>query len=668
MCTSATPLSTGVTAGATTAAFTNTIGDPSVVGCSSDNRSSYTGWYTYTTGASGGSLTVSLTHGTIRWAAISMYSGTCGSFTQIACNDLNNSSTEDASITATCLAPSTTYYIMVWSDGLTASNYYGSFTLNTSFTASNDCCNGATVITMNPTAIINSYTGTATGNNSTATADGTSKCFTAVNTVWYTFTAPVTGNYFVEVTAGTMQGPKLSLNTGTCGALTEQDCAGEEAGTIYDSWGTVGTTSPFGYSPYSSYSSAYTTAQACSVTMGTQVTIIIDSYTAVGTFSINVTTLKNDDIAQPLIINTCGFDFAGSTIGGTNCGSGAGAGNKYYNNVDNNTLTVCNGSTGASGGFTPCNGTAGNGEDATACVNGGDVGFGVENDTWFELCVTATSTLTLTFNPITTSCLPAGTTHGLQIALFTGAGNNLTKIDGGFCGMDITSSTVYTEVLAANTCVFIEIDSYNLLTDKSVQCDYTLRADILPACVLPVKLLYFTGTNEQGKIKLDWVTEEEINAGKYVIERSDDGINYSTIITTKAKSNTTQQTSYTAYDENPVINGINYYKLNEYDENGRGGLLSQAFVSNTAGFPKLSVYPNPSNGRININVINFNVPSVRVEIDDVYGNAVWSSSIQLTEGNSLQQIDLSMIEAGMYFVKATDGTNFYKQTLLISKD
>jgi len=267
----------------------------------------------------------------------------------------------------------------------------------------------------------------------------------------------------------------------------------------------------------------------------------------------------------------------------------------------------------------------------------------------------------------TASCLPTGTPNGLQIALFTGAGNNLAKIDGGFCNMDVTSSTVFTEALAANTCVFIEIDSYNTPTYKSVQCDYTLNATLVPTCVLPLKLLYFTGNNEQGKIKLDWATEEETNSGKYIIERSENGIDYNPIITQKAIGNTNQQTSYTAYDYNPIMNGINYYKLSGYDLNGNGGLLSQTFVSNTAGFPKLNVYPNPSNGKINISISNFTVPSVVIEINDVYGNTVWTSNIDLTNGNSLQQIDLSILEAGVYFAITSDGTNFYKQSLIISK-
>src|ERR1039458_1214865 len=93
LCTSTPALSTGTTAGATTTAFTNT-GDP-VPSCeSAANKYSYTGWYKYTTGASGGSLTISMASNAassgIKWGALTLYSGSCGSFTELSCSDPNN--------------------------------------------------------------------------------------------------------------------------------------------------------------------------------------------------------------------------------------------------------------------------------------------------------------------------------------------------------------------------------------------------------------------------------------------------------------------------------------------------------------------------------------------------------------------------------------------------
>jgi type IX secretion system substrate protein len=817
LCTGVVPtLTLGANAGATTAAFTTSGSDPSVGtgsgGCSTDNRCSYTGWYKYTTGAQGGNLTISMTVGSIKYGSMSMYSGSCGSFTQINCEDANSATatTPPPNITATCLAPNTTYYIMVWSDGLSTSNYYGTFTLTTTFTANNDCCNsayvlstgtttgtnvgatttgtdptsacdndgnysysvwyqyttgaisgnltvslarggiqyaelgiysgtcgsfteldcsdpnisaatptvtagclaanttyyimvacdgaaasgydgtytlttsfaasaagndccsGATAITMNVTATIGSYTGTATGTNAAATADENSYCFTPNKNQWYTFVAPVTGSYYCGIVAGTIVDPEISVLTGSCGSFTEASCAGTKSGVTLDA--NHGATVALGtytlpYAPFSEYSAGYTYGGICSVTAGTTVYVMVDNSPSgsAGTYTLTVANLKNDDIANPLIINNCGSVFQGTTIGATNCSNGIG--NGFYNNVDNNTATACDGSTGVTscGNLAGAPGSAcynGASQQTDANNNGGDIGYTIENDSWYVFCVVSNCTVTITFDVASASCLvPNGSVAALQLTAFTGTTGNLTKIYGGYCLESITTSASFSFAATANNCYYFEVDGYT-----GTNCNYSLQADITPTCVLPVKLLYFTGTNEQGKIKLDWTSEEEENSGKYVVERSDDGINYTPIITKKAIGNTAQQTNYIVYDDNPLINKINYYKLSEYDLNGKGGLLSQTFVSNTAGFAKFNVYPNPSSGKVNISIKNFSVPSITIEIIDVFGNVVWTSNnIGLTDGNSLQQVDLSIFEEGIYIVRTSDGTAFYNQRLMISK-
>ncbi len=133
VCASATALSTGTTAGTITSSFTNYTSDP-VPSCeSATNKCSWSGWYKYTTGASGGSLTISMAVGTLRYGSLTLYSGSCGSFTELSCNDPNVSAAKP-SITTACLTANTTYYLMVWCDGTPGANtYYGTYTLTTTF-------------------------------------------------------------------------------------------------------------------------------------------------------------------------------------------------------------------------------------------------------------------------------------------------------------------------------------------------------------------------------------------------------------------------------------------------------------------------------------------------------------------------------------------------------
>ncbi|HTA60849.1 MAG TPA: T9SS type A sorting domain-containing protein [Bacteroidia bacterium] len=689
-CFNATALSAGTTTGTNVNATTDSS-DPSP-SCDGDGHIEATTWYTYTTPASCGTLTISLTHSTIQYASLTLYSGSCGSLTEIAgaCSD-PYSTTANPSITVSSLAPSTTYYLEVWSDATNPADD-GTYSLTTSYsssTSTNDFCSCAQAITMNTTTITGSYTGSVADDNTNATNDGTSYCFSPHKNLWYTFTAPVAGSYYCGITAGTMVMPEIAIYSGSCSSLTLASCAGRQVITTgttsatytfdannsatYLSQTPSATNYTMSYSPFSLFSDSYTYGGICNLTAGQTAYIMVGNNPNgsgnYGTYTLTVANLKNDDINNALIINNCGSVFQGTTIGGTNCTNASG--NGLMNNIDNNTSTGCDntstvtscGTNGVAG--SACYGGATTQTDANA--NGGDIGYSIENDSWYEFCVTATCTVTITFSVNAASCLaPASTaTPALQLSAFSSPSNstgNLTKIYGGYCKENITTAVSFSFAATANSCYFFEIDGYS-----GANCDYTLRADIIPTCVLAVKLLSFTGKNENGKIKLDWATAEEVNAGKYIIERSDNGVDYVPIITKLAKSNSTIQTNYTVYDDNPLINKINYYKLSEYDLNGKGGLLAQTFVRNTAGSTKFNVYPNPSTGKVNISIKNFSVPSIDVEIMDVFGNTIWSSNIELSDGNSLQEVDLSMFDAGVYFVRTSDGTAFYNQRLIISR-
>ncbi|HKC69683.1 MAG TPA: hypothetical protein VKG26_15705, partial [Bacteroidia bacterium] len=279
-CNSAYVLSAGATAG-TNVGSTTSASDPTSA-CDADAHYSYSVWYQYTTGASSGNLTVSLSRGTIQYAELSIYSGTCGSFTELDCSDPNIVAATPT-VTAGCLAPNTTYYIMVSCDGLAASAYDGTYTLTTSFAASaagNDCCSGATAITMNATSTIGSYTGTATGTNAAATADEDSYCFTANRNQWYTFVAPIAGSYYCGITVGTMVDPEISVLTGSCGSFTEASCAGTKSGVTLDANHGLSValgTYTLPYAPFSEYSAGYTYGGICSVTAGTTVYVMVDN-------------------------------------------------------------------------------------------------------------------------------------------------------------------------------------------------------------------------------------------------------------------------------------------------------------------------------------------------------------------------------------------------------
>src|SRR5437867_4449919 len=123
-------------------------------------------WYQYTPATNG--VMVVDTLGSTFDTVMAVYTGTCGSLTQVACNDDANGSTS-ASRAAILAAASTTYYILAGGYGGGNGKLVFHLVFTTS-TVANDRCGGAILIS-GP-----NYTNTQSTLNATSTGDPASIC------------------------------------------------------------------------------------------------------------------------------------------------------------------------------------------------------------------------------------------------------------------------------------------------------------------------------------------------------------------------------------------------------------------------------------------------------------------------------------------------------------
>jgi hypothetical protein len=93
----------------------------------------------------------------------------------------------------------------------------------------------------------------------------------------------------------------------------------------------------------------------------------------------------------------------------------------------------------------------------------------------------------------------------------------------------------------------------------------------LPISALPVKLLSFDGKANKKHNALAWITQSEINNDYFLLEKSEDGINFSLLEIIQGSGNSNQQISYSAIDIHPYQ--TTYYKLTQVDFNG----ISESF-------------------------------------------------------------------------------------------
>ena len=225
-CTEATSLSVGTdfASGAITADNTGATTDGSLPSCNSYAIENV--WFTVTVPQSGNLKieTQQAPGSDFHDTVLSVYSGTCGSLTEIDCND-DNSQDAFSSILLTGQTPGTTLYVSVWKYSSDISSGEFQISAYDPILPVNDDCSEAIPLNVGT----DFASGAITKGNTNSTTDGSlPSCNSyAIENVWFTVTVPQSGNLKIE----TQQAPGsdfhdtvLSVYSGTCGSLTEIDC------------------------------------------------------------------------------------------------------------------------------------------------------------------------------------------------------------------------------------------------------------------------------------------------------------------------------------------------------------------------------------------------------------------------------------------------------------
>jgi hypothetical protein len=165
---------------------------------------------------------------------------------------------------------------------------------------------------------------------------------------------------------------------------------------------------------------------------------------------------------------------------------------------------------------------------------------------------------------------------------------------------------------------------------------------------LPVQLLNFTGELKgDGSTLLNWITGSEKNTSVFEVQKSSDGNSFITIGTVPAHVNSSGSLNYT-YTDVKSFAGSNYYRLKMVDLNGSSSYSN--VVSLFTYTEQITVYPNPAN-----NVLHINIPAPQDTLSQIaiinnLGIEVLSESVKLNKGVNIINLDISHLSSAMYFM------------------
>lgn len=174
---------------------------------------------------------------------------------------------------------------------------------------------------------------------------------------------------------------------------------------------------------------------------------------------------------------------------------------------------------------------------------------------------------------------------------------------------------------------------------------------------LPVGLVSFDAIKQSSKVLLQWVTENEINADTYVVERSADGINYVSIGNVIAHNNTGTN-NYDMNDLQP-LQGINYYRLKMIDRDGSFRYSPVRKINFNSALDDITIYPNPvRSSRI---FIASSGNCHKAVLYDAAGKIIKTFTLQ-GRNNTLE---LPGIAKGIYQLKVFAGNAVHTEKILI---
>jgi subtilisin-like proprotein convertase family protein len=192
-------------------------------------------------------------------------------------------------------------------------------------------------------------------------------------------------------------------------------------------------------------------------------------------------------------------------------------------------------------------------------------------------------------------------------------------------------------------------DSYGTLIDWSVKICYT------PPTPTPVTLYSFSGYRDNNQNILLWSTAAELNNRGFQLERSADGMTYSSIgfILSQAPAGNSNAVLHYSFTDHSFSGEKQFYRLRQIDFSGNQKLSHIVLIkSNLPGKLNISgVFPNPANNILNVIIAAPGKRDIKMLVMDMTGKTMQQKTTFAETGFNTIPMDVSQLAGGMYLLK-----------------
>jgi uncharacterized repeat protein (TIGR01451 family) len=202
-------------------------------------------------------------------------------------------------------------------------------------------------------------------------------------------------------------------------------------------------------------------------------------------------------------------------------------------------------------------------------------------------------------------------------------------------------------------------------------CIDTIQINFTQVCILPILLVDFTANYQNKQVLLNWKTATEINNKQFNIERSIDGIRFEKIGSVPGAINSNDTKLYYFVDNTyPKVNKL-YYRLVQVDLNGSIKYSHTRVVAlpndESTGIDITQIAPNPVKDIVTIKIASSMDNIITAKVIDAQGKLVNAFTKTITKGDNFVQVDMSLLQKGLYFFEFITTIDGNKKTAKIMK-
>lgn len=293
----------------------------------------------------------------------------------------------------------------------------------------------------------------------------------------------------------------------------------------------------------------------------------------------------------------------------------------------------------------------------------GDIAFGPGNTLYALANISGGNTYIYTLNSTTTpSTLSRRWTVQSNGNVFSGSVNGIAWTITGSMHLSTGDGIYFIDQTTANggagTVQATKVLDLSNLTD--------LASSEFPAqSSLPVSFGDVSVKKASANAEVNWSTIVEITNDHFIVERSDDAVNFKAVGKVATKNGNSSFTQYYTYsDAIGTANAVIYYRIKQVDTDGNSSYSKiVALRLGNARISNFTAYPNPFVSNVKLQIDIQQKEDVMIRINSLTGQTLATKRISLQAGSNIVVVDnLEKLQPGTYVLEVItkEGKNIQK--------